>query len=93
MEVSRAVAAIDHAVSCDKAFISKTDMGKGGGGGGGPPGLAPSGPMAGMRVGGGAGESSKGGGGGASSRAPGEGLPMASPVVGELLDNLDETMS
>lgn len=85
MGLSQAVAAVDHSVSCDRAFISKTDIGKGGGGGA-TPGLGAGGPS-GMRGGSGGSFKELGGGG------PGEGLPMASPVIGELLDHLDETMS
>ena len=100
MEMSTIIATVDHSVSCDRAFISKTDVGKGAfAGGGGRLDLTP-GPSIGAMMGslGGGGEDLNmpflggGGGGGGSGGSGEEGLPMSSPAV-ELLENLDDSMS
>ncbi|KAL4539541.1 hypothetical protein Ndes2437B_g02090 [Nannochloris sp. 'desiccata'] len=95
MELSTVVAAADHSVSCDRAFISKTEVNKNVLGGGGRIDLTPgpSGAMMGSL--GGSGEDLPFLGGGSGSGGGGsegqEGLPMSSPAV-ELLDNLDDSM-
>ncbi len=95
MELSTIVAAVDHSVSCDRAFISKTEVGRHAlGGSGRHIDLTPSGGMMGGSLGG-SGEDLPflvGGGGSGDGGSEGqEGLPMSSPVV-ELLDNLDDSM-
>lgn len=99
MELSMVVAAVDHSVSCDRAFISKIEVGKTVLGGGSRIDLTPGPSGAMMGSVGGSGEDlpflagggvGVGGGSGGDSEGQ-EGLPMNSPVV-ELLDNLDDSM-
>jgi COP9 signalosome complex subunit 3 len=96
MEMSAVVAEVDHSVSCDRAFISKTEAGKNALGGSGRIDLGQSGGMLGGSLGG-SGEDlpflvgGVGGGGSGGVSEGQEGLPMSSPAV-ELIDNLDDNM-
>jgi len=108
MELSTVVAAVDHSVTCDRAFISKTEVGKNALGGGvginltpGPSGaimgsLGGSGEDLPFLVGGGGagGGGGSGGGGSGSGGGGSEGQDglPMSSPVVELLDNLDDSM-